>query len=333
MVAARMINEPSQPENPGTPIAHRVAGEALFAAAQRIVPQTGNRRDLAARFLAGARAAGLDLTHAFAVLDPNSNALIPTARQACLAIPGPGKTAMLFLSGPTRSVTEGEAADAERDACVRGAIGSIAQTDVNLVQALPDPADGWACACFERAGMQSVGELAYLSRRLGGGRPEARPDTPDGLHLRDPGELRTSAADRARLCDLLTRTYEGTLDCPELCGMRQAGDILESHLAAGSFDKRHWLIAHDGSRDVGCCLVSLNDDGATAELVYIGLTPEARGKGAARWLLQTSMWGLRTTPAQQVVCAVDRRNFPAARLYADMGFREFASRRALVMPV
>ncbi len=328
-----MINDPAQTENHSEPVAVRVSGESLFAAAQRIVPQQGNRRDLAARFLAGARASGLDLTHAFAVLDESSSAAAPVARQACFAIPGPGRTAMLFASGPVRSLPEDARAEAERDACVQNSIGSVRAAAVSLVQALPDPAERWACACFERVGLRNVGELAYLTRRLSGGRPEQKPHTPAGLHLRSCAALPSDPRDRGRLCELLARTYEGTLDCPELCGMRAVEDILDSHLAAGVFDPRHWLIAHDGERDIGCCLVSLNDEGATAELVYIGLTPEGRGKGTARWLLRTSMWGLRTTPAQQMVCAVDRRNTPAARLYAELGFREFASRRALVLPV
>ncbi|MEL6796711.1 MAG: hypothetical protein AAFO89_07785, partial [Planctomycetota bacterium] len=95
-----MINDADQPENRSEPVAMRVAGESLFAAAMRIVPQDGNRRDLAARFLAGARSSGLDLTHAFAVIDANAGGIEPVARQACFAIPGPGRTAMLFLSGP-----------------------------------------------------------------------------------------------------------------------------------------------------------------------------------------------------------------------------------------
>lgn len=328
-----MFNVSEEPENESKAVAERVEGEELFAAAQRIVPQTGNRRDLAARFLAGARASGLDLSHAFAVLDRSSPGRAPTARQACFAVPGPGRTAMLFLSGPPVANRETGDADAERDACVRGAIASVATAGVRLVQALPDPAEEWACSCFERVGLRSVGDLAYLSRHLGGVRPESRPHTPEGLRLRDCGNLRAGSDNRSRLCDLLTRTYNDTLDCPELCGMRDVDDIVESHLAAGAFDARHWLIASDGSRDVGCCLVSLNDDGATAELVYVGLDPSARGKGIARWLLQTSMWGLRTTAAQQMVCAVDKRNTPAAKLYADLGFREFAQRRALVKQV
>ena len=328
-----MINDADQPENRSEPVAVRVTGESLFAAAMRIVPQDGNRRDLAARFLAGARSSGLDLTHAFAVIDGKAGGIEPVARQACFAIPGPGRTAMLFLSGPRPSGGDDALSAPERDACVREAIRSVGASEVTLVQALPDPNDDWACSCFDRIGMQNVGELAYLSRRLTGVRPESRPHTPDGLSLRACGDLKASQPDRDRLCDLLARSYEGTLDCPELCGMRDVADILDSHLAAGTFDPRHWLIARENGADVGCCLVSLNDEGATAELVYIGLPPEARGRGTARWLLETSIWGLRTTPAQQMVCAVDRRNVPASALYNGMGFREFAARRALVTPV
>ncbi|MEM9662623.1 MAG: GNAT family N-acetyltransferase [Planctomycetota bacterium] len=328
-----MINDASQPERNAELQAEHVSGDALFAAAMRIVPQSGNRRDLAARFLAGARSSNLDLTHAFAVLDTDSRGREPVARQACLAVPGPGRTAMLFLSGPQPHGQDGPQAGAERDACVRAAIASVRSAGVTLAQALPDPQDTWACSCFERVGMQSVGDLAYMSRRFVGSRPEPRPHLPAGIALRPPGDLRRPGDDRTRLCDLLAATYEGTLDCPELCGMRDVGDILESHLAAGSYEPRHWLIATQGGEDIGCCLVSLNDEGATAELVYIGLTPSARGKGTARWLLETSIWGLRTTAAQQMVCAVDKRNTPAATLYHGSGFREFASRRALVAPL
>lgn len=328
-----MINDADQTEHSPMPAeAERIEGEMLVAAAERIVPPAGNRRDQAIRFLAGARASGLDLSHTFAVIDRSSQSRPPWARQACFAIPGPGRTAMLLPSPPLSSGPETERDREERDVCIRKSLESLASSDVKLAQALPDPADTWACEAFVRAGLREVGDLAYLSLVLSGSRRRP-PEPPSGVELRRAGRLTRGADDRRRLLDLLDRTYEGTLDCPELCGMRDIEDILDSHLSAGEFDERHWLIARDATGDVGCCLVSLTDQGATGELAYIGFAPEARGRGLARWLLQTSIYGLRATRAQRLVCAVDRRNAPAARLYESLGFREFASRRALVIAV
>ncbi len=326
------INDANQIEHPESSGAERVEAGLLLAAAERIVPQGGNRRDLAARFLAGARSSGLDLSHTYAVFERTTGGREPLARQACFAIPGPGRTAMLLASPPRTTRPETRSDQDERDACVRNAIGSLADSDVRIAQALPDPSETWACSAYERAGMRLVGELAYLSRPLPGARvtPGA---LPPGVSIRPVDSLSPGSSGRRALTDLLARTYEGTLDCPELCGLRDADDILESHLAAGVFDPRHWLMAHEGGREIGCCLVSETADGATAELVYVGLVPEARVRRLARRLLETSISGLGSCRAQRLVCAVDRRNHPATRVYNALGFREFASRRALVHPI
>ncbi|MEO1583072.1 MAG: GNAT family N-acetyltransferase [Planctomycetota bacterium] len=326
-----MTNEPAQTENTDQRTAERAEGELLLAAAERIVPPSGNRRDTAKRFLAGASASGLDLSHAFAVIDRGSSGRQAWARQACLAIPGPGRTAMLFVSPPS-AADETEADRVERDACIRASIASLPPERVAVAQALPDPSDHWTTQAFERAGMLQVGDLAYLSRSMHA-RASRPGDLPEGIEIRQAGHLAEPCAERTLMLETLEATYTDTLDCPELCGMRRVEDILESHLAAGLYKAQHWLIATEQGRGIGCSLVSETDDGSTAELVYLGLAPGARGRGLGRRLLESSIWGLRLSKAKRLVCAVDRRNSPALRLYDSFGFDEFASRRAWVKPI
>ena len=55
------------------------------------------------------------------------------------------------------------------------------------------------------------------------------------------------------------------------------------------------------------------------EVVYLGLTPAARGRGLGRAVLQHAL-ELARTHVSQLELAVDCRNTPATRLYQSTGF-------------
>lgn len=315
---------------PGPAVA-QVSGERLIRAVMRITPGTGlDPRTAAERFLAGAKASGLDTSGVFATFreggDPNA------VGQACIAIPGPGKTGMVFMSGPGgfASLADERAA---RVACLESAASWLAGRGVHLAQALPDSGEQWASEAYKHAGFIWTGDLAYLAAPLPGRRMVPEPVCPSGVTLRPLRDLGPGSDERRRLGLVLEQTYIDTLDCPELTGLRDVEDIIESHLATGVFDPGRWVLAYEGATAVGCALVSLTEDPRVAELVYMGLVPEARGRGLGRAMLHNAISGLRRGLAQRIVCAADRRNTPALRLYESFGFRAFSDRRAWVLPV
>jgi ribosomal protein S18 acetylase RimI-like enzyme len=132
-----------------------------------------------------------------------------------------------------------------------------------------------------------------------------------------------------RLAEVLDRTFVGTLDCAELNGVRSTLDAIAGYQASGQFRPRDWQFAKHQNQDVGCVLVNRHDD-HTAELVYLGLTPEARGKGWSRELVRRALWQARQAGCAVLSLAVDARNQPALSAYERAGFERFDARCVLL---
>lgn len=158
------------------------------------------------------------------------------------------------------------------------------------------------------------------------------------------GEGRSAAeADRV-LVEVLERTYEETKDCPELCGLRAAGDVLESHRAVGTYDPSLWWLVYEGERAMGCLLFNVSPEHSSVELVYLGLAKGLRGRGLGAVLLTRGMRHLfghsleAGEPSARpvvgvggVTCAVDTRNTAAMKLYRRAGFGRFGLRVPMVL--
>lgn len=132
---------------------------------------------------------------------------------------------------------------------------------------------------------------------------------------------------------VLRATYAGSLDMPELEGVRSLDDVIAGHRAAGRFDPSRWLVGRLPGEPDAAAVVLLSEvpDRDTWEVSYLGLTPAARGRGLGLAALEHA----RSTAARQVPrleLAVDRRNGPAIRLYRRAGFRAF-DRRAVHLAV
>ncbi len=267
----------------------------------------------------------------FATFEP---ARQPTVSQACLVVLGAGRTAMLFMSEPTRTGDRSPStALAERIACIQAACDALALDGrVAIAQALPDPGEAWATSALEAAAFRWVGDLAYLRRPIRANDRPASTPLPTNAVLRTFAQLGPDADET--LTRILERSYESTLDCPELCGLRSPGDILASHKATGAFDPSSWFVLEIDGRPLGCTLLSRCPEQHSFELVYLGLAPEARGRGIARAMMDHAIdFLLSIEPAWSLSCAVDERNLPARRLYASLGFTQFGRRRALVRPI
>ncbi|MCA9292189.1 MAG: GNAT family N-acetyltransferase [Phycisphaerales bacterium] len=304
----------------------RFHGELLQPAAARLIASAAKSADTAGAFLETAGAMGIDLGGFWGSVEHRKGGTI--VREVALAIPGSGGALMVFTSEPRGSASEAELAEVVARAC------SEAPKRCTMAQALLLPRERAVERALGLSGFGLIADLAYLRRPIGLAPEhglERSGGLPAGVRARLvadlPGGYRQS---RARLTTALERSYEGTLDCPELCAMRTASEALESHRAAGAFDPAlWWLIEHQGA-PAGVLLFSPSVDGEAVELVYVGVAPELRGLGLGRTLLRMGLEAVCDTEAQWVTCAVDLRNAPARKLYAQAGFRRFGLRRAFV---
>jgi GNAT superfamily N-acetyltransferase len=78
--------------------------------------------------------------------------------------------------------------------------------------------------------------------------------------------------------------------------------------------------------DIGCALMTGHPRNTQAELMYMGLVPEARGQGLGRVVVQHVKRVARTAGFRRLVVAVDRNNTPALRVYEGEGFHVWDER-------
>lgn len=124
----------------------------------------------------------------------------------------------------------------------------------------------------------------------------------------------------------LLATYRGSLDCPELNGTRSVREILDGHRSPRTArPEEMWLLARHQGQPVGVILFDTVDEG-TLELSYVGLVPEARGRGFAGELVRFAIQSAVGSGNRAVNVSVDTRNLPAVRLYQRHGFREYDCR-------
>ncbi len=295
----------------------RIPPDLRLAAAERLVGrQVGMRQPEAARrFLRSASEFGIELTHLWGMVDGAGR-----VGQVCLVVPHAGRTGMLFTSQPRKEAEERELAQVIDAACadLRG---------VKIVQGLLEPDEAGPLAAALGAGFTRLSDLLYLQRRWS--EPEAAPTAwPDDVTV-----MNAQPGDDAALGEALERSYIDTLDCPELCGMREIGDVLESHRATGAHDPALWWVVRHHGRPSGALLLNPCPTQGHTELVYLGLAPELRGRGLARGLMAMGLRAVGVRSERTVTCAVDARNEPAIGLYQRLGFAEFARRVALVRPI
>lgn len=137
------------------------------------------------------------------------------------------------------------------------------------------------------------------------------------LDWREASEL-----SRSRFEQLLGETFDGTLDCPELNGIRTHSQVLKSFLIGEPFrtGSSAWKTVWLNGQLAGCLLLT-DHNRELVELAYMGLVPSARGKRLGTHLIemakrQSLQWG-----ASMLVVAVDSRNTPALQLYQRSGFQ------------
>jgi ribosomal protein S18 acetylase RimI-like enzyme len=229
----------------------------------------------------------------------------------------PGRTAIVV---PPQLV----AGESPQTACelVAAAVEELQRRGVRLAQALETTNHGTSIDAFEANGFRHVSDLMYLvwlSDSFG--------DVPFDSELEFVSDL---SPNHERLADIVERTYEGSLDCPAIDKVRSIEDVLEGYRAVGAFDPDRWLIARQRDRDIGCLLLAAYPKNQHWELVYMGVVPEARGRGLGLALVRHAQRLAREGRATRLALAVDAANEPAMDAYETAGFTTWDRRTVYV---
>ncbi len=269
----------------------------------------------AERFIAFTSANGIRIDAMWAIV---SDAGVIT--DTVLAVPNPGRTAILFTSTPdTRSAIDPLAA------LIGHACLELGAMEVDLAQVLLDPRQRLQRDALLAAGFAQLARLSYMERALSGRRRHPAPRWPDGVTVAP-----YDASQRDELLDVLEASYEDTLDCPGLRGLRRTEDILAGHQGTGDFDPTMWTMLRIDGKARGALLLSRSPASDAIELVYIGLAAAARGRGLGRELLRHGLHLVDSRPERSITLAVDESNHPAIALYRGEGFRAVLGRLALI---
>ena len=212
-------------------------------------------------------------------------------------------------------VPRADRADIE-DALVSATFDWFRENGVRVVQAVLEVDDCPHAAALERAGMRYITEIVFATRKM-------QPSLP-----RDVSQLEIHAVPSSlpELATLLLRTYEGTLDLPELNGTRTASDIISAYETDWNDETPLWFLATHARVTVGVLCLSMQPDD-TVELTYLGLIPKARGRGYGEEILRFALDRATTENATDIHLSIDARNTPALRLYRKHGFDETARRK------
>jgi mycothiol synthase len=274
----------------------------------------GGYPELVNGFLDYARQQNLDLTRQ--VLALSGDAIVGM----CLWVASPGKTALLFTPRLDKSSHDAQHATSQ---AVAAALHEARDAGVTLVQAMLEPADTQAADLFSAVGLQPLARLIYMERH-----PPTHPpvvEWPAGVRL-EPYSAQTHHLFKAAIIN----SYQQTLDCPALSGLRDVDDVIAGHQGVGIFDPQLWSVVVERERAIGCLLLSEIPTRGALELVYLGLAPEARGRGLGRMLMHRLLAIGARRQFDNLTLAVDTDNAPALALYRRCGYRRVAERIAMI---
>ncbi len=230
-----------------------------------------------------------------------------------------GKAALVWPPG----LVPGEPAETAIE-LLAAAAARLGHAGIRIATVLLDRIEAGDDLTLRTGGFRYLAELAYLA--------STEQDFPvtcpqDALEF-EPYRSES----HGRLAGLVEETYQDSLDCPAMDGLRDIGDVLAGYRAAGEFAPQRWQIVRHADRDVGCLLLADHADVEQWELVYMGLTKAARGRGWGKAIVRRAQWLTRQAGRPRLVLAVDAANRPALEAYSSTGFRLWAKRSVYLRP-
>ncbi len=128
-------------------------------------------------------------------------------------------------------------------------INDLDQTAIELTQVFLSAPDLATIKVLRHVGFRHVADLLYMSCES-----ERFP-----LAAPEPCELEFvpyHGTQRGRLMQLIERTYEATLDCTALNGVRDIDQVINGYQGTGVFRPENWLFVRNQGRDVGLLLLA-----------------------------------------------------------------------------
>ena len=222
------------------------------------------------------------------------------------------------MSGPVGEVIE--------DELLAEAARQLDAEDAWIGQALLEPNQSREHAAMQRNGFLRMTELRFFERSLTRSsslakRAKASPWSYETFH-------RTK--NRLAFVNVLEATFRGSLDCPELNGVRDGQQSLKNHEAAGSSQPDRWRMYRRAGVDVGILLMTERPDQQAWEVLYLGVLESARGCGIGRAMLLDALDAARDANVERLLIVADTRNIPAVSLYESLDFQPVATRVAFV---
>jgi ribosomal protein S18 acetylase RimI-like enzyme len=235
-----------------------------------------------------------------------------------LPVISPGKT-MLLLSPPwlPKNLPMGAVQRVVDAAC-----GFHQRGGIELAQLLIDPAAKSMKQVYVQLGFTDLAELIYLQREVK--KIVSLPPLPPSIQM-----VNYSPELHGQFVQTIARSYEQSLDCPGLSGMRDMEDVVTGHKGV-EFNPDIWFLMLIDGQPAGVLLMGTATHANALELVYLGLVPEARGKGLGDILVNLALLTVYRQNRSDLTLAVDSRNTPATRLYYRHGLKKVGTRAALV---
>jgi len=237
---------------------------------------------------------------------------------ATLLVSGAGHTAMIFVSPILDYATVPVMGH-----LVRTASADQAGRQVRLIQSLLDPSQVLEAKSLIAGGFAQMATLVYQQQELNASVQQAALDPSIEMVTWSPGR-------RPLFAQTILESYEETLDCPGMLGLRHIDDIIASHMASGRFVPELWFVAKIDGQPAAVMLLNLVPQREALELVYLGVGLSWRRRGLGQKLLSYGMSQCGRYDVSSMILAVDDSNTPAKHLYQEMGFISQGRKLAMI---
>jgi mycothiol synthase len=287
---------------------------------------SGISEETARDFLAYAKPRGLD-QQLLQVATVNR-----TIIAAALPILSSGRTALLFTSRPVHSDSEAGENVSVIPMLIEAVCAATVGLDIQLIQSLVDPSQETLQEDYLSCGFRTMAELIYLQALIRQSKPA--PILPVNCYWEFYSQQNHDLFAAAILA-----SYENSLDCPALNGVRSITDIIEGHKACGIFNPNHWMLLREKFETANgwetrtlavLLLTSSGHNSELMELVYLGVPAFARGRKIGDICMAQAFHLTSETNHRILSLAVDAKNIPALRLYYRHGMARVATKLAMM---
>ncbi len=245
--------------------------------------------------------------------DENSTAVV-----ALLA--KPGRFAMLFFSPP-----DAPGVDSAALSKLLTFAGTHGIKDGSaIIQAMARPGVEQEKSILSKSGFRHLAELISMQLDLNRHRTSEceRPELK---------WLRYGDYSEQQLAGVIEATYENSMDCPGLRGLRDIRDVIATHKSSGRFTPSLWWVVEHRRRPAGCILLNKATLRGELDVVYMGVAPEFRGLSLGKAMISRAISHAANKNYKKITLAVDSSNIFAKNIYESIGFLPISVMNAHIM--